>query len=338
MFAATEMDSSNRVYAPFIELRTGENTLMTTISLYEYAAFVNNINRAYSRWDPNATIRVSPREVEGVESLREIIEIVKKEFKLEREMLDDIPEDEWPPDTSQLLQIGDVTIDGAKYMPYSITAYGYELVIQSFNTVDDGDMRALQDVCDAAFNNINSFILLDITVKQKIGSDVMQPVWIESVVPSILSPTQRLHNGFVYDTLDDVEIECDIEQDFVQQVVDNKRSNFIRALQQLYQRGTIALDPSSLFIEYWELAVDNYAGLYHPTWRNTLVTSDPTTYLLLAHDVYSDKKPLDTMDRNYLSQITIRDAAQYVASPQLNTTYRSAMRKTYEFYSGKIIK
>ncbi len=65
------------------------------------------------------------------------------------------------------------------------------------------------------------------------------------------------------------------------EIISAERRYLLRELHRLYLRGTIA-SPSNKLISDWDLVEVRYKNLFHPRWWNTLITTDPTKYLMEA--------------------------------------------------------
>ena len=240
------------------------------------------------------------------------------------------------PRREQWISIGSARINANEYTPDAPTAWGRECVVErdaeGIEVVVSAD--ALSDASAMACA-LGAFVLLDLTCSQKRGDIIMPRQWMQSVASDILSPTQSIVEGFLCDTLLDEDVPCDVALTYLHDVIVEHTQRCLEAFLTLYRRGTIALAPNSAFIAQWELAVEQYAGLYHPVWRNTLVAEDPTAYLLRAYAVFTGLVSASAIDRRFLSTMTLRGAVQYVASPEFCVTYQHAMTRSYEFYSTK---
>jgi hypothetical protein len=117
-------------------------------------------------------------------------------------------------------------------------------------------------------------IIIDTQRDIRYRSTILPQQWIELVVPLILSPTQLLDNGYLYDS----------------DTVDHVYIPLLDRLLGLYKRGTIVLDSErdKKFIEQWELSMPlsvpvlvmkSRNRIYNPRWWNTFVTTDPTLFL-----------------------------------------------------------
>lgn len=334
------MKRDDRVYAPFVSTYSGEYVLNTSGAVFEYERYYNNVNCVYGRSDQWATVRLFPREVGGVPQLAPLARELRGKALtgLKRGDYADIEKDVFPPLGEQLITVGNVTVNGNAFTPYFPTPYGYECIIERYAgdpdvVVPDG---ALEQASQDAFA-IKVFILLDLTCSLKYGDIVMPFEWLQSVAHDVMSEsgTQSLVNNYACDTLEDEDIPCEVPLTFLRDVVTKRKERLMRSFLALYKRGTIALNPDSLFIGHWELAAGQYAGLYHPTWENSLVAEDRTGYLLRAYEVFTGRRSLSVRDMRYMSTMTLRDTVRYVASPEFSTTYQAAMQKSYEFYSTK---
>jgi len=312
-------------------------------TILEYEMYCNNVNCIYARFDQWATVRLFPREVGGVPQLSAPVSRMREEAlsALKRGDFAAIDKEVFPPLKEQLITVGNVTVNGNAFTPYFPTPYGYECIIERYDRSPEVITQegVLESASREAFS-LKTFILLDLTCSLKQGDVIMPFEWLQSVAQDVISEsattnggTQSITNNYVCDTLLNEDVPCEVPLTFIQDVITARKERLVQAFLTLYKRGTIALHPASLFIQYWELAVDQHAGLYHPVWRNSLVTDDPTGYLLRAYEVFTGRRPLSVRDMRYMSSMTLRDAVRYVASPEFSTTYQSAMQKSYEFYA-----
>lgn len=340
LISPTKKHSSMRVYAPFVSVYSGEYILGSSDTIFQYERYQNNVNCVYARVDPWATVRLFPREVGGVPELSSLaLEMTEEALRgLKEGSFSDIESDVFPPLREQWVTVGNITVNGNIYTPYFPTPWGYECILERYRDSPgkEGSSSDLQNASREAFA-LKTFILLDLTCSLKQEDIIMPFEWLQSVAPDIISSneTQSLASGYLCDTLQDEDVPCDVSLTFIQDVIIERKQRVVQSFLALYKRGTIALNPDSLFIGHWELAVDQHAGLYHPIWDNSLITDDRTGYLLRAYEVFTGRRSLSVRDMRYMSNMTLRDAVRYVAAPEFSTTYQSAMQKSYEFYSTK---
>ena len=328
--------TSRAAYAPIVRLCSGEYLLHSTCSFVQYAAYRDNLNYAYGRYFPLATVYPLPKEIEGVDWLFEVVAKAKAAYSRSPLAL---PEDAAAriPSKLEWITIGEHTVDATLFTPYVVTAWGFSLEVRPDRYFD---AELLQVASQQAFGLARGFefILLDLSKPVKIGKSVMPSSWLLEVAEAgALAEGQSVRSGYlVYAFPQEIpERAEDEEVPNLLELVEEQRMLALLAFERLWIRGTIALSPSLVkFAENWELAPESYAGLYHPMWENTLITNgDPTPYLLLAKSVYTGKTLAKGVEKRELASMPVRQAMQYLSSPLINTSYRSALEKAYEFYA-----
>lgn len=345
------MSVAGQVFAPIVRLFSGEYILYSTCSFAQYAAYSENLNYTYGRRFPLASVHLMPKEVEGVPWLTELVMTSKADYakspaELPKEAEDRMPEfPEW-------IHIGDYRIDVSLFNPYAITAYGFQLEVLP---VEQKETNLLAKASEQAFAFARKFgfILLDISKPIKVGTDIMPVEWLLDIANSpanFLAEHQEIKHQYVvynlpkflpiagdnktsrWKTNEEGEEEIDLFE-----VINEQRQIAISTFHTLFRRGTITLSSEIAvkFSENWELAQEMYAGLYHPVWKNTLITNgSPTSYLLLAKSVYTGKTLGEGVEKGKLEQMPVRQAIQYLSSPLINTSYASALERARSFYSA----
>lgn len=251
-------------FAPFVNLRINDQIVHTTFTPFNYMNYLNNINCICRRHNPRVTLKLFAEEIEGVESMSVLVEKAKEEY------INAHPS--YEPYKQEYIAIGETLVDINRYNPDILVAYGYRIVVNN----GEIDSIAFKDV------QVNSYILLDTTKTMLYKSTVIPGSWISSIIQYCLDEGESLNDGFLFKDLAQLP-----QGESVNRQISDIKQELIDKLFNLYIRGTIALSGNihKDFIRRWELSVGAYTGLYHPNWKNTLITQDQTKYL---HDALSD--------------------------------------------------
>ena len=328
------------IYAPFIGLMSEFVELYSEATLSEYSKYNNNINHIYQRYDSHAFIQLLKVDIEGIKEFRNDIEDVKRYYIENIYELNDKTKN--IPISPMYINVGNKRKDANKYSPYAILAYGYKIKVNNGNLgyLDNKRNNALRKASKTAHSGTN-FIIMDISRTLQYKSIQMNSKWLISIVPKILKRNQKLVDNFVYDSLEeDCEVIVDIEQK-----VNKTWSKLTELLYELYIRGSIViLDSSDTFIIDWDLEEGKYSGVYHPRWRNTLITDNPTEYLLqcfeyyklpVQHSLPENIGSLNISKRSIIEQdLTPTQRRKQLCSPLVVKSYKDSLNAVYSTYKN----
>lgn len=330
----TSVRQNGRVFSPFVSLRSGDKEIYSELSLFEYNRYCNNVNHIYRRFNAKASIEMIEMDVEGVIDLKEEVGLIKDFYKTniykKTRKTKDIPI------KPKYITIGPVTIDSNSFSPFAIIGYGYELRVGSIlGKLTKEEFKALSSASYRAETvHKDKHIIMDLSRRMQYKSIQFPVEWLKNIVPRLLLPNQVYTNDYVFEDLTKSGKDCCSSFVFnLQQTTDNAWQLLMEKIYKVYKKGSIVLyDTDTYFIDKWQLKEGNYVGVYHRTWDNTLVTTDPTSYLLEARqlqDLDRDPFPFDNLQNLTQSQIM-----SLCVSPKYVKSYDEALRMQYAYYSS----
>jgi hypothetical protein len=295
---------------------------------------LNNVTQIYRRFDPKASIEMVEMDVEGVLDLKEAVNSVKAFYKTN--IYKKTMKTQAIPIKPKYITIGGVTIDSNNLSPFGIIGYGYELrVISVLGRLVTSEFKALSSASYRAETvHKDKYIIMDVSRRMQYKSIQFPVEWLKLIVPRLLLPSQVYTNDYVFEDLTKSISPGGILS--LQQTADDAWQRLIDRVYIMYMKGSIVFhvhdDTDRDFIDQWQLQQGDYLNVYHPTWNNTLITTDPTSYLLEARrlqDLARDNFPFDDLQNLTQSQVM-----SLCVSPKYVKSYHEALRMQYAYYAS----